>query len=199
MKFLRLALCGILIQATTVFAVSAFAADSNNKFAMKGAGFLPCQIYVKARDEKSNVYYMIGGWLEGYISAHNRLSEDTFDIMSFESLELLLGVIEVHCRANPEDVLYGVVDSIITEFGPDRIQESSPKVQIVEGERKTALYRETIRRMQVRLTELGLFKDEADGRFNDATRSALIAFQSDLKFETTGFPDQTTLWRLLRK
>jgi len=28
---------------------------------------------------------------------------------------------------------------------------------------------------------------------------ALIAFQSDLDFETTGFPDQTTLWRLLRR
>ena len=37
-----------------------------------------------------------------------------------------------------------------------------------------------------------------DGRFTDATRSALIAFQSGLDFETTGFPDQTTLWRLLR-
>ncbi|WP_282606338.1 peptidoglycan-binding protein [Pelagibius sp. Alg239-R121] len=194
MKLLRLALCGLLFQTT-----AALAADSNNKFAMKGAGFLPCQIYVKAREDKNNVYYMIGGWLEGYISAHNRLSEDTFDVMSFESLELLLSVIEVHCRSNPEDVLYGVVDSMLTEFGPDRLEASSPKVQIVEGERKTALYRETIRRMQVKLTELGLFKDEADGRFNDATRSALIAFQSDLNFETTGFPDQTTLWRLLRK
>ena len=194
MKFLGLALCGLLLQTT-----AAFSADSDNKFAMKGAGFLPCQIYVTARESKSNVYYMVGGWLEGYISAHNRLSDDTFDIMSFESLELLLSVIDVHCRSNPEDLLYGVVDSLITEIGPDKLQQSSTKVQIVEGERKTALYRETIRRMQVKLTELGLFKDEADGRFNDATRSALIAFQSDLEFETTGFPDQTTLWRLLRK
>jgi len=49
------------------------------------------------------------------------------------------------------------------------------------------------------LTRLGLYKDQIDGRFTDATKSALIAFQSDNNFEMTGFPDQTTLWRLLRK
>ena len=120
-------------------------------------------------------------------------------VTSFETLELLLLVMENHCKSNPGDRLYSVINSLVIKFHPDRLQRDSPRVVIEEGERKTILYRETIRRIQEELTRLGLFKGEVDGRFTDATRSALIAFQADLDFETSGFPDQTTLWRLLRK
>ncbi len=194
MKFIRLAIVGLLFQ--TGFA---WAADGDEKFAMKGAGFLPCQTFVKARESKSNVYYMIGGWVEGYVSAHNRYAKDTFDVMAFESLELLLNVMQNHCQANPTHRLHAVVNALIIELSPDRLRQASPRVQITEGERKATLRRETIRRMQTKLAALDLYKSEANGRFTEETRSALMAFQSDLKFETTGFPDQATLWRLLRK
>lgn len=191
---MRWALCALLLQTTVVFA-----ADNSDKFAMKGAAFLPCKIYVNEREKKSNVYYMVGGWIEGYISAHNRYTDDTYDVMSFESLELLLTVMQNHCQSNPNDRLYSVLDSILAKIGPDRLQHESPRVQISEGERNTILYREVINRIQTELTRLDLYKGSIDGRFTDETKAALIAFQSDIKFETTGFPDQTTLWRLLRK
>lgn len=177
---------------------TAQASDQNGEFALKGAGFLPCQVYVQEREKESSIYYMIGGWLEGFLSAHNRYTEQTYDVTSFETLELLLSVIRNHCKSNPNDRLYTVINSVIIKLHPQRVVMESPKVAIAEGERQTQLYRETIRRMQERLAALGLFKDEADGRYTDATRSALIAFQSDIEFETTGFPDQTTLWRLFR-
>jgi hypothetical protein len=192
MRVLAVSACALLLLG------SAQAADPNGEFAMKGAGFLPCQLYRQEREQQSNVYYMIGGWLEGYLSAHNRYSSNTYDIASFETLELLLGVIDNHCRGNPNDPLHAVVHSIVLQLQSDRIVAESERVEIADGELKTRLYRETIRRMQEKLTALGLFKGEADGRFTEATRSALMAFQSDLQFETTGFPDQTTLWRLFR-
>jgi len=194
MLFFRWVLFGLIIQTSV-----AFAADDKSLFAMKGAGFLPCNIYVNERETKSDIYFMIGGWLEGFISAHNKYTDDTYDVTSFESLELLLNVIENHCKSNPKDTLYSVINSIILQLNPDRLRSESPRIKIEEGKRKTLLYRETIRRIQKELTRLGLFKDEIDGRYTDATRSAIIAFQSDLDFEMTGFPDQTTLWRLLRK
>ncbi len=193
MRFFRFAICGLLLQTTM-----AFAADDNEKFAMKGAGFLPCQNYLKAREDKSNIYYMIGGWVEGYISAHNRLAEDTFDVAPFESLELLLNVIQNHCQTNPNHRLYAVLNSIIIGLQSDRLRQESPRVQVTEGKRKATLHRETIRRVQSKLRQRGLYKSKVDGRFTEETKSALMAFQSDLSFETTGFPDQTTLWRLLR-
>lgn len=189
-------LCGLLVLLSAVPAAQA--ADANNKFALKGAGFLPCQLFVAEREKRSNVYYLIGGWVEGYVSAYNQLAADTYDITSFETLELLLGVIDNHCRANANDPLYRVVASIVNQISADRIVAESPMVEITEGEAKTRLYRETVSRIQTELTRLGLYKDAIDGRWTDATRSALIAFQSDIGFEQTGFPDQATLWRLLR-
>jgi hypothetical protein len=177
---------------------AASAADSNSQFALKGAGFLPCQVFVQEREKQTNIYYMIGGWVEGYLSAHNRYAEDTYDIASFETLELLLSVLHNHCQSNPNDRLYTVVNSMVQQLHPDRIVAESPRVEVAEGEFTARLYRETIRRMQEKLAALGLYKGPVDGIYTDATRAAIIAFQSDLEFETTGFPDQTTLWRLFR-
>jgi hypothetical protein len=190
-----LALCALLSHP----ACTAFAADDASKFAMKGAGFLPCQIYVTERGKRSEIYYMIGGWVEGYVSAYNRLTADTYDVLSFESLELLLAVMDKHCEANPNDRLHAVFSAMIARIAADRIRAESPRVEIAEDGRRTQLYREAIRRVQGELARLGLYRGEIDGTFSDQTRSAIIAFQSDLGFATTGFPDQTTLWRLLRK
>jgi Putative peptidoglycan binding domain len=194
MRLVRLALCGLLFYAS-----AAFAADDRGSFAMKGAGFLTCKKFVAEREKKSNIYYMIGGWLDGYITAYNKYVDDTYDITSFESLELLLRLMQNHCQSNPNDRLYPVINSIVETLNPARLQRGSPRVEIRVSDRKTVLYRETIRRIQTELTRRGLYKGALDGRFTDATRSALIAFQSDINFTTTGFPDQATLWRLLRK
>ncbi len=174
------------------------AADAQHQFALKGAGFLPCAIYQQEREKKSRVYYMISGWLEGYLSAHNKYAANTYDVMAFESQELLLGVLGKHCEVNPQDPLHLVVTSIIKQLHTQRVVTRPPMLEIKEGQLSTKLYRETIRRMQAKLAEKGLYKNLVDGRFTDATPAALMAYQSDLDFEPTGFPDQTTLWRLFR-
>lgn len=88
---------------------------------------------------------------------------------------------------------------MLTQLHPERLKAEFKRVKITEGKRTAVLYRETLGRMQTELKQRGLYRGAIDGRYTDATRSALIGFQSDIKFDTTGFPDQTTLWRLLRK
>ena len=194
MAWLRILLFSLLI----VTPATAQAADGQGRFALKGAGFLTCGMYLNERAAKSNLYYMVGGWIEGYVSAHNRYTDNTFDVTAFESLELLMRVMEGHCKDHPDDRLYPVVSSMLDTLAGDRLTESTPRVKIDDGTRKALLYRETIRRMQVRLADLGLYKGQADGTFTDATRSAVAAYQADQAFKQTGFPDQATLWRLFR-
>lgn len=194
MKLKLVTICCLLF-----LSFNTFAAAKNKNFALKGAGLLNCKMFIKEREQRSNVYYMIGGWLDGFISAHNKYAVDTYDITSFESSELLAKVIDNHCRSNPDDQLYTVINSIIIKLIPDRITYNSPKIEINVGERKTRLYRETVRRIQSELIQQGHFKGEIDGDFSEDTISALKSFQTSLKFESTGFPDQTTLWRLLHK
>jgi len=185
--------------ATCALTEVAAANDSNGNFALKGAGYLPCQVMVAERAKRSETYFLIGGWIEGYTSAYNRYVVDTYDVTPFESLELLLSVMQQHCEKNPNDRIYAVLNSMLTQLHPERLKAGSERVKITDGKRTTVLYRETISRMQNELKRRGLYRGAVDGRYTDETRSALIAFQSDIKFDTTGFPDQTTLWRLLRK
>lgn len=195
MKLLKILSSTLILAASTAVA----AADADGRFALKGAGFLPCSVYVTEREKRSDTYYLIGGWVEGYISAHNRLTPDTYDITSYESLELLLNVMQQHCVANPRDRLYPLLNAMLADLHSQRMRRESESVAIEEGRRKTVLYRDTIVRMQEELARRGLYKGPADGRFTQDTRDALMAFQSDLKFERTGFPDQATLWRLFKK
>lgn len=190
-------LCAIVGFCATL--AVAHAEDSSGKFAVKGAGTLPCKVLTAEREKKSNGYFLIGGWVEGYLSAHNRYVDDTFDITSFESTELLLAVIGDHCAKHPEDRLYPVVNALVQKLADDRLKTTSERIRIGEGTRATLLYQSTIRRIQEALTARQFYQGEADGVFSEATKTALAAFQKDIQFEPTGFPDQATLWRLLRK
>lgn len=190
----------VLIYVFAVFTCfNGHAADEQGKFAMKGAGLASCNVFTQERALGSQAYYLIGGWVEGYVSAHNKLLPKTFDITPFESLELLLKIVNLHCEAHPEDLLHGVVDGMIAKLASQKLIQDGPKIKIEDGERNVYLYRDTINEMQQKLSDLKLYKGPVDGVFSDATQAALIAYQSDIRFAATGFPDQATLWRLLRQ
>ena len=182
-----------------VFSTLSYSADKNSNFSLKGSGLLTCSLYVQEREKQSKVYYLIGGWVEGYISAYNRFSEDTYDITSFEHTELLTKVIANHCKGNLNDRLYSVVNSILEQISVDRIQTMSDQKIITVGERTTHLYQETINRIQIKLKEKGFLKKAPNGEYDAETIGAVMDFQKSIQFEATGFPDQTTLWRLMRK
>jgi hypothetical protein len=191
---------GILLGLLTFsIAGGAIAADSKGQFAMKGAGFLSCQVFAAEREKRSDVYYLIGGWIEGFVTAHNRYATDTFDITAFESTEMLLTVMQNHCKDHPDDRLFPVLNSMLLQLQPDRLKSESERVTVTSGERKALLYVETIRRIQENLKKRGLYKGAVDGKFTGPSEAALMAFQSDAGLEKTGFPDQVTLWRLFRK
>jgi hypothetical protein len=188
-----------IVTCVFIYVANASATDHAGKFAMKGAGLLPCSVYLTERESESKVYYLIGGWIEGYMSAYNKHTADTFDITSFESLELMLLLIKNHCESHPSDRLHGVLDGVFVKLAPHRTLTENELVIVSDAERSTSLYRDTVRRIQLELTRRGLYKGEVDGHYNEGTKSALIAFQSDIRFDKTGFPDQASLWRLLRK
>jgi hypothetical protein len=60
------------------------------------------------------------------------------------------------------------------------------------------LYTDTIERIQTSLAAKGLLDTEATGQWNLATQNALARYQESLGMNGSGFPDQATLWSLLR-
>jgi len=176
---------------------NAHAADASGKFSIRGAGLLKCAAFVASREERSDLYYLVGGWLDGYITARNQFQADTYDATTYESSELLLLVMENHCRSHPQDAVFAVVNTLMERIHPERMRAGEPMVTIEEGERRTSLYRQTVHRMRGALAQRGLLEASATGGFDEPVRRALAAFQKQAGFEPTGFPDQATLWRLL--
>jgi hypothetical protein len=100
----------------------ASAADKNGLFAIRGAGLLTCHTFVQEREAASDAYVMIGGWLDGYVTAINELSLETFDVTPYESTELLTILINRHCKDNPTDILYAVTNNLLAKLFDDRLR-----------------------------------------------------------------------------
>ena len=175
------------------------AADESGQFAVKGAGATACGSYVQALEQKDqNTLYAYGGWIEGYVSASNQFLDDTYDIAPWETSQTLALLLANHCRNNPGVPFLTAVRQMVEALKEQRIERRSEVVEAAQDGRSIALYRETVRRMQERLAERGLYEGAAEGDFDEATRAALAAFQEQAGLNATGLPDQPTLMQIMR-
>ena len=176
----------------------AVAADSKGQFGVRGVGLISCAIYEKEREARSEVYLITAGWIDGYITGTNQHSSETYDLLSFETTELLTVILAKHCKKNPADTIFPVLKNLFVKLNQDRLQFQSKKTEVIVGERKTSLYVEVVKRIQTKLASSGFYKGKVDGNYEQSSIDAMKAFQRSVQFNPTGFPDQATLWRLLR-
>jgi len=186
----------LAVAAAAVVAPAAAAEVPGSGFSVRGAGLLDCAAFSRIRSEDEASHAMVGGWIDGYLTAVNRYEADTYDITSFETTELIVKIVAGHCEAHPGHRLYPVIASVVKKLHEQRITEPAALVSVSNGVQRTALYAPTVLRMQARLSEAGLLDGVPTGEFDDATREALMAYQSRLGYKPTGFPDQGTLWHL---
>lgn len=137
------------------------------------------------------------GWLEGYTSAYNRLSDDTFDVVPIVEGALIAALVRNVCTRNPDAAIEAVLARVLRDLEPHRIRSESPIVTARAGDRSIALRQETLRRAQVRLAEKGHYRMAPDGLFGQGTQSALAAYQQAEGLAVTGLPDADTLARLI--
>lgn len=192
----RLIFCSFLLTASITTGGAALAGDQTGNFAVHGAGLIDCATFLREKEEQSEAYVMIGGWIDGYMTAFNQLSERTYDITPYQSTEMLVTVIENHCLQFGDHRLFTVVTSMAEQLREDRLSQRSELITIRVDDKDTRLYKETIRRMQLQLQEQGHLKESATGRFDTPTLNAVKSYQESIDYVPTGFPDQATLWKL---
>ncbi len=178
-------------------AMSVSAADKDGTFMVKGAGTSQCQDFVTAFEERGAEFISYGGWIEGYLSAMNRYEDGIYDLVAWQSTELLMAALVRFCRENPEIGFHDALNRLTVTLRENAITAKSDIVVAEHGEYATVLYEETVRRIQKRLTERGLYDADITGVYDDATRDALTRFQEEKGIEPSGLPDQVTLARLL--
>ena len=174
------------------------AADGKGLFSIRGAGLLKCEAFVRERATGSPAYQMMGGWLDGYVTALNELSPQTYDSLPHVSTELLTVLLARHCNTHLDDRLFAVTRALLAGLREDRLRESSAVIDVRVGMRQTRLYVATVARVQKALTARGLTTGDKPGHWTSLTTKAMAGYQSSVGLTPTGFPDQATLWRLLR-
>lgn len=188
----------IFTTALLLFAADARTADEEGQYAIRGAGLISCALYTRERATQGDVYLVAAAWVDGYITGINQYSPQTYDLMSFESTELLMAVLDDHCKANPADPVFGALTNLFKKLWPDRLTGRSDKATIAIGEKEARHYVELIERVQKRLQAEGFYTGTISGEYSAKTLEAVKQFQESIGFDSTGFPDQLTLWRLLR-
>lgn len=183
--------------AALLLAQAVAAADGKGQFGVRGAGLITCAVYEREREARSPVYHVVGAWLDGYVTGINQYADATYDVLSFESTELLAALVSENCRKNPDAVVFAVLRAVVEQAGKNRLRSPSRKVEVTVDERKVLLYDETLKRIQQALASRGFYRGPVTGTYDESTQKAMKAFQSSSKLQPTGFPDQLTLWRLL--
>lgn len=181
------------------FSSIAIAADEKGQFAIRGAGLISCSIFYQEKQTKSEVYLITASWVDGYLTGRNQFSDKNYDSLSFETTELLMSILEKHCKNNPKDLIYPVINSLFEKLKDQRLLAQSEKIEIVAGERKTFLYLATLNRLKQKLVDSGYYQGKISSGYDEQTKKAIKKFQTSIAFQATGFPDQLTLWRLFRE
>ncbi len=192
-------LIGVALATAVTWSAPAWASSEAGKFAVRGVGVETCAAFTKAFAERTQGAFVFAGWLDGYISAVNRLQPETFDAAPWQSTDILMVLINNHCAANPEVQLFGVVRALLDFYGGQRLTAASPRIDATAGETSVRLYREVLRQAQEGLAAAGVYSGTADGMYGPKTRAAFEAFQEQRGLIKSGLPDQQTLYHLFKR
>jgi hypothetical protein len=191
--------CAFALAAFLAAPAATQAADESGRFAVKGAGAVPCSLYTEARTRRlTDRLATFEGWLHGYTTGYNRFEAQTFDVVAWQGNSLLLAALDRYCKENPQQRFETAVAGLMNGLKPDRIVAQSESVVIKSGDTTMTLYKEVVVRIQKALTQRKLFAGKADGRYADDTKRAMEAFQKSQNLPTTGLPDRQTMFALFQ-
>lgn len=188
-----------LALATVAAAGVAGAADEQGNFAIKGAGTATCEQYLSSRDQRSQDFYVYAGWIDGYLTATNRYREGVYDISPWATAQVLTAVVARQCEQNPDTPFHVVVQGLVRELAPQRLEARSELVRFEAEDQGVLIYQEILRRVQAALQRAGHYGAAVDGVPGPQTRAALRRYQRAQGLDVTGLPDQRTLLELLAR
>lgn len=183
MKFLSVVLC--------VAAVPAVAADSQGRFAVDGVGRLRCSDFVESYAAKDARAFSFAGWTDGFISAMNVLRPDTFDLTSFQPIDLTMAKMNNHCQQNPDEPYVNAVGKLVASYAPSRIREQGETTRFERGGKTVVIYDEVVARIADRISKAGF---QTDGLSTvEILNQHLLTYQKQEGLPETGLPDIATL------
>ena len=182
----------------SIAALPALAADAQGRFAVRNAGMMSCADFVKEKVPQTPKLGQYLGWLDGYLSAVNQYTPQTYDVIPWGNTLFLATLLENYCKKHPEERFYLAVNKLAASMLPQRLSEASELIRAKYKGNETFIYQATLARVQTYLQDKGYYKGKPDGQWNDNTRQALETYQKKRKLTVTGLPDQLTLYLIFK-
>ena len=121
--FILIVFCSLSISAT--------ASDANGKFHVHGGGTKYCTVFTQTLDKMVQlnegdissdmlVFSELFGWLQGFLSAANKFTEETYDITGGVSREEIVRWVVNYCLEHPNEYFGNAVEKFIIESYPGR-------------------------------------------------------------------------------
>jgi len=117
-------LIGIIL-AAALLCGTAQAADKDGNFHVLGSGMLTCQAYLDANDKDRLSAEL---WWEGYVTAMNRLTDDTWSVVGKDDpVDRVNGAIQKQCKEHPKILFTIAVHNAIQSLRDDHRVKVAPK------------------------------------------------------------------------
>lgn len=182
--------------AAMVAAGPLLAKDQAGRYFVEGAGQITCEDYLGYTQSQGPELGQIAAWLNGYLTAHNKLQDGTFDKTPWQTIEVLVYQLQQFCNANKDARFERGAAELMTFLEPNRITEYEELAPVANGENTVYLYESVIQRVRDALGKTGIDVAPTENGLSDAIR----AFQAtDARLPQDGLPDQNTLLQLFAK
>lgn len=178
--------------------VTASAADTANRFGVKGAGAAKCEDFIAAYDNGTPLAATFGGWIDGFITATNHYHPNVFDVAPWQSSDVLAYALSGYCRTNKDVPFHEAMLSLRNQLVPQSLTSASPAIVAQRQGKAVVIYAAVLQQVREKLVALGkLSKMPSEPGFDAATSQALVDFQKERGLAETGLPDHVVLSHLL--
>ena len=75
---------------------------------------------LQSSDERTPGLMNIRGWVAGYVTAYNRQTPDTYDVLGVTDFEAAMRFIDGYCKAHPLDNLTTAMEALTEDLYPRR-------------------------------------------------------------------------------
>lgn len=168
------------------------AADKSGVFAQEGPGRLSCEDAF-ALDPNGQNTRIVAAWLTGFLTAHNALLPDTFDLTPWQGPDTLMALLNQYCSAHPKRSVTDGTLHLVQYLKQGQLDEAAKMVVLGTEGARIALYDVVVADARHRLNNAGF----PSGPTLDNLSDAVAAYQKSLGLQVTGVLDQATLRHLL--
>ena len=178
-----------MVALTFANSAISFAADNAGDFVVKGVGVTNCAKFVKTAEQGGRQLSQYLGFVNGYTSAYNEFSEDTFDVWRWQTTDTILLLLLQHCQKHPESSFGAALATLTRYLGESRIGANVPVIRVGSPEAGFYVYEPVYSEILAAL--------EKEGYEVSDPYAALMSYKKDQNVADTTNLHQVLLLRLL--